>query len=126
MNKFELEELAAIRIKEAEVLLNAGCFHGAYYLAGYALECALKACICKRVQAYDFPDKQLTNDSYSHDLNKLLVTSDLKENLEIKEKEDNQFRLNWMLAKSWSESYRYMKIWLRPCLMPLLTQIQEC
>ena len=43
MNKYELEILSAIRIKEAEVLLKAECYHGAYYQAGYALECILKA-----------------------------------------------------------------------------------
>jgi HEPN domain-containing protein len=30
------------------VLLEAGLYAGAYYLAGYAVECALKACIAKK------------------------------------------------------------------------------
>jgi hypothetical protein len=41
MNKTELENLAVIRVKEAQILLAADCYHGAYYLAGYALECTL-------------------------------------------------------------------------------------
>jgi len=57
MNKTELENLVAIRIKEADILLAADCYQGAYYLAGYALECALKACIAKQVKEFDFPDK---------------------------------------------------------------------
>jgi hypothetical protein len=30
---------------------------GAYYLAEYAIECAFKACIAKRTQQHDFPEK---------------------------------------------------------------------
>jgi hypothetical protein len=81
MNKIELEKLTAIRIKEAEILLNAECYQGAYYLAGYALECALKACIAKQVKEFDFPDKKLANDSYTHDFTKLLTTADLRQEL---------------------------------------------
>jgi len=37
MNKAELESLANLRISEAQALFAAKHFHGAYYLAGYAL-----------------------------------------------------------------------------------------
>jgi hypothetical protein len=43
----ELQALAARRIREARVLFDAGEFDGAYYLAGYAIECALKAIVIK-------------------------------------------------------------------------------
>jgi hypothetical protein len=36
---------AVVRIEEAEVLVNAGFTTGAVYLAGYAVECMLKALI---------------------------------------------------------------------------------
>ncbi len=49
MNKSDLEKIVDIRIKEAKVLFDAECYEGAYYLAGYALECAIKACIAKKV-----------------------------------------------------------------------------
>jgi len=39
-------------------LLRLGLFDGAYYLAGYAVECALKACIAKGTQRFEFPDKR--------------------------------------------------------------------
>lgn len=107
MNKTELEILSAIRIKEAEVLLKAECYHGAYYLAGYALECALKACIAKHVKQFDFPDKKLTNDSYTHDLSKLLITAGLKQELIWQEERNINFKLNWSVASKWSEEYRY-------------------
>ena len=45
MNRADFQRLADVRIDEAGVLLAAGRWSGAYYLAGYAVECALKACI---------------------------------------------------------------------------------
>ncbi len=107
MNKYELEVLSAIRIKEAEVLLKAECYHGAYYLAGYALECILKACIAKQIKQFDFPDKKLANDSYTHDLSKLLITAGLKLELMQQENKDINFKLNWSVANKWSEESRY-------------------
>lgn len=107
MNKNELELLASIRIKEAEILLVANCYQGAYYLAGYALECTLKACIAKKVSAFDFPNKQLANDSYTHDLAKLIATAGLKQELSKQESQDNNFKLNWAVVNKWSEESRY-------------------
>jgi HEPN domain-containing protein len=57
MNREDLKRLSLIRIREAHVLLKASEYSGAYYLAGYSLECALKACTAKSVQRFDFPDK---------------------------------------------------------------------
>jgi hypothetical protein len=34
MNRNDLRRLSRIRLKEARVLLEAGCFDGAYYLCG--------------------------------------------------------------------------------------------
>lgn len=107
MNKTELENIAAIRIKEAEILLTAACYQGAYYLAGYALECTLKACIAKQIKEFDFPNKQLANDSYTHNLTKLLTTAGLKQELSEHEKQDKEFKLNWAVVSKWSEESRY-------------------
>jgi|APLak6261678124_1056121.scaffolds.fasta_scaffold00001_3 HEPN domain-containing protein len=107
MNKTDLENLVEIRISEAATLLKSKNFPGAYYLAGYALECALKACIAKQVQQHDFPNKKLAEDSYSHDLQKLLGVAGLKQDLAKKEEEDTEFKLNWAVAKDWSEQARY-------------------
>jgi len=107
MNKNELERLSAIRINEAEILLQAECYQGAFYLAGYALECALKACIAKQTKQFDFPDKKLVNDSYTHDLSKLLITAGLKQELLRQESQDINFKLNWSVVNKWSEESRY-------------------
>ena len=57
MNKRDLQALADAKIKEAQALYRSGRYDGACYLAGYAVECALKACIAKRTKKHDFPDK---------------------------------------------------------------------
>jgi hypothetical protein len=63
MNRTDFQQLAELRLREAEALLAAGLPDGAYHLAGYSVECALKACIAKRTQLHDFPEKKLVNDS---------------------------------------------------------------
>jgi HEPN domain-containing protein len=72
MNRADFQQLAELRLREAQALLAAGLPDGAYYLAGYSVECALKACISKRTQLHDFPDKKLVNDSHTHNLKELL------------------------------------------------------
>lgn len=107
MNKFDLEKLVEIRVSEAKTLLESNNFHGAYYLVGYALECAFKACIAKQVKEFDFPNKDLSNASHTHKLSELLAASGLKQKLNEKEKIDNDFVLNWAVAKDWTEVSRY-------------------
>jgi HEPN domain-containing protein len=50
MNRADLQSLSNLRLADARALLSAGRFAAAYYLAGYAVECALKACIARAVQ----------------------------------------------------------------------------
>ena len=72
MTRRDLRELALIRLKEAGVLLRNGKYDGAYYLSGYIIECALKACIAKQTQRYEFPDKTIADASHTHKLKELL------------------------------------------------------
>ena len=82
MNRTDFQEIAELRLRESRALLDAGFPGGAYYLAGYAVECALKACIAKRTQEHDFPDKKLVNDSHTHNLKELLRLAELKTELD--------------------------------------------
>jgi len=107
MNRTDLQKLADIRIREAKTLFHAGEYSGSYYLAGYAVECALKAWIAKRVQRYDFPDKNLTQDSYVHDLGKLVKLADRSSEL-VKAMRDNpRLTTIWDVVKAWTEQSRY-------------------
>jgi len=125
MNKAELENLAAIRIKEAEILLAADCYQGAYYLAGYALECTLKACIAKQVKEFDFPNKKLANESYTHNLANLLITAGLKQELSEQEKQSKAFRSNWATVIEWSEESRYECVITKQEAQNLFTAITD-
>src|SRR4051812_7843170 len=108
MNRNDLQLLAATRLAEAKALLAAGFPAGAYYLAGYAVECALKACIAKRVQQYDFPEKRKVEQSWSHDLVKLVGTAELEVALTAEVQQTQGFAKNWNVVKDWNESKRYI------------------
>ena len=112
MNRTDLRRLSALRAKEARVLLDNGCYDGAYYLIGYAVECGLKACIAKRTQRYDFPDKRTVNESFTHNLEKLVQVIGLNGDLTIESRRDPAFRINWGVAKDWDEQSRY-STWTR-------------
>jgi HEPN domain-containing protein len=54
MNRSDFQELAELHLRHAHALLDAQLYSGAYYMCGYVVECALKACICKRTKQDDF------------------------------------------------------------------------
>ena len=88
-------------MRDAKALLNAGNFPGAYYMAGYSVECAIKAAIAKQTRRHDFPNKQLAQDSWTHDLKKLLQIASLWPKFELAMKENSNLELNWAIAKEW-------------------------
>ena len=71
------------------------------------MECALKACIAKAVKRYDFPDKSLAQDSYVHDLGKLLKLADPNSELVTATQVNPLLNASWNLVKSWTEQSRY-------------------
>jgi HEPN domain-containing protein len=96
-----------VRVKEAKVLLDNGYFSGAYYILGYAVECALKACIAKQIRRYDFPDRRLINDSYTHDLDRLLSVSGLIYELRRERRANSALDVNWGIVEDWKVDSRY-------------------
>ena len=110
MNRNDLKVVANVRLKEAKALLNKKYYDGAYYLAGYAVECALKSCIAKKTKRYDFPDKRIVNDSYTHDLNQLIKVSGLQRELDLEMQRDGDFEVKWAIVKDWNESSRYKAV----------------
>lgn len=107
MNRSDFQRLADLRVRDGKVLLSAGLFASAYYIVGYAVESALKACIAKKVRKHDFPDLKTVRDSHQHDLEKLLGVTDLRPRLEKQTKRDREFDANWAVVKDWSEQKRY-------------------
>lgn len=107
MNRYHFQRLARIRLEEARVLLRNQKYEGCYYLCGYAVECALKACIAKTTKRYDFPDKALLQGAYTHDLATLFRMANLESARDLEFGRDNAFRLNWYVVKQWTEQSRY-------------------
>ena len=107
MRRNDLRQLSHLRIREAGILLRAGAVHGAYYLAGYAVECALKACIARQFQRHDIPDRRLVNDVYTHHMDELLDLAGLRPALQQDAATRPPLRTNWNIAKDWKETARY-------------------
>ena len=107
MNRSTLQRISGLRRRDAAALLTAGQYAGAYYLIGYSVECALKACVAKQVGRYDFPDRKLANVAFTHDLEKLMRLSGLAPELEKELKTNKLLELSWAVVKDWSESSRY-------------------
>jgi len=124
MNRNDLQTLAEERLTDAQVLLANGRFGAAYYLAGYVVECALKACIAKKFRRYEFPDKKVVNDSWTHDLRKLLTVAGIDEARGKRASCDDLFQRNWEIVASWSEDSRYKTIDKASC-KALLDAIME-
>ena len=106
MNRVELQQLSRIRLRDAAVLLASKKYPGAYYLAGYAVECALKACVAL-VQRHDFPDKTLANEAWVHNFEKLMRLTGNWPEFERDMAQNKVLEANWGLVKDWSEADRY-------------------
>jgi HEPN domain-containing protein len=107
MNRTDFQQLAEVRIEEAGILLANKKWDGAYYLAGYAVECALKACIAKRTNQYDFPDKKLVERSFTHDLARLVDCANLLAQRQADMSTDPGLLDNWDIVEVWTEASRY-------------------
>ncbi len=111
MNRREFRRLADLRLADARALLAARRYAAAYYLAGYAVECGLKACIARRSRLYEFPPRN-TQNLYTHDIDKLVIGAKLKGPLAHQKNNVEGFDENWTLVRAWTEESRY-RIWSR-------------
>jgi HEPN domain-containing protein len=109
LNRRDLKQIALLRIREADLLFKRRKYDGAYYLAGYAIECGLKACIAKQTRRFDFPDKSTVNLSYTHDLEQLLKVAGLEVAFERAVSADPHLEVNWTVIKDWNEESRYVR-----------------
>ena len=100
--------LADLRAEEARILLRNRKHMGAYYLAGYAVECALKACIAKKRKRFEFPPKKDTvGRMYDHNLSTLLDVAGLKTLLDTAIAANPDLAANWNTVKEWNVESRY-------------------
>jgi HEPN domain-containing protein len=107
MNRGDFQRIALIRLAEAQILLDAGHFSGSYYLGGYAVECALKACITRNIRAEEMPEKNFGSQVYTHELSALLNLAGLATKAPLDG--DADLDVNWATVKDWTEQSRYVE-----------------
>lgn len=107
----DFKTLAEVRIVEAKCLLDAAQWSGSYYLAGYSVELALKACIMGVLRSIDeFPSKKFSDQCYTHSLETLVSLARITAHRETAITSNPTLETNWSLVKDWSEQKRYHTI----------------
>ena len=124
LTKNDLERLAQVRLEDALFLLQANRASSAYYLAGYAVELALKVCISKLMQPNMIPDKAFINAIYTHKLDSLLSIAGLRPQFDADTKADSQFAAYWAIINNWTEESRY-EFWDPISAATLLQAVSE-
>ncbi|TVS18131.1 MAG: hypothetical protein EA424_11510 [Planctomycetaceae bacterium] len=109
MNRATLQQLSDERISDGRALLAANQWPGAYYLAGYALECALKSCVLAYIDRTGiiFKDKKYTQNCWTHDIEELVRLAGLTIERDKAAGTSITLGQHWMIAKDWSEASRY-------------------
>jgi HEPN domain-containing protein len=112
VNRAELQRLAKERVRDAEVLLAGGQWSGAYYLAGYAVECALKSCILHYLERSGMLFRERTylkklGECWTHELDKLLELAGLTVEHRLAIQANPVLRGYWGVASDWKETSRY-------------------
>lgn len=112
MNRPTLHALADERVKDSEALLAGGRWSAAYYLAGYAVECGLKACVLRHIEATGaiFEEAKYLKDlagCWTHEPMKLVALADLNQALGLARQQHQQFDANWVIVQGWTEVSRY-------------------
>ncbi|MBV9125969.1 MAG: DNA-binding protein [Planctomycetes bacterium] len=103
-SRADFEKLVDLRMKEAKHLLDQNDWDGAYYLAGYAVEFALKIRIISQLmKSNSFPEKKLAENFYKHELILLRKFAGLEDEMD----NDPAVRSQWEMVKDWSEQSRY-------------------
>jgi hypothetical protein len=111
VNKAELQRLAKERVSDVKALLDARRWSAAYYLVGYAVECALKACVLAYVEKTGviFEDKKYAEKCWTHNLEELMRLADVRASFDAAAAADADLRANWDVVKDWSEASRYAR-----------------
>jgi hypothetical protein len=108
VNRSDFQELAELHLQHATALLDAELYSGAYYICGYVVECALKACICKRMNQFDFhPSPEESRAAWSHDFEKLIRAAELESELKAARAADLDLDVKWESVENWSPNSRY-------------------
>jgi hypothetical protein len=110
VNRREWQQLAERWLVDAKAQLDAHRWSAAYYLAGYAIEGGIKACILARLAAVPeviFEDKRFSEMCWTHDTNALVKLAGLEAARATDTTANLALRKNWQVVNAWSEQSRY-------------------
>lgn len=109
MNQAELRKFAEERILDAKALLESRRWAFAYYVAGYAVEFALKSCVLAQMVHTGgvFKNKKFAEECFTHDLGKLAELAGLAPELGKACQANSILAGNWGTTKDWKETSRY-------------------
>lgn len=112
MSRAELRQFAEDRILDAQALLAAGRWTGAYYLSGYAVECGLKSCVLAHIERTGmiFKDRKYLRslgDCWTHDLDQLVQLAELKAERDRAGAANANLFISWGTVLLWRETSRY-------------------
>ena len=111
LTRNELKQLARMRLREAKVLFNEGFHDGACYLAGYVVELALKARICKILDLIEYPQSgEISRAFKTHKYDDLFKLSGLERKFNDARGTNSSLHGNWLLLIGWTEEFRYRPI----------------
>lgn len=111
----ELKKLAKTRLLEAKALFDKGLYDGACYLAGYVIELALKARVCRILDIVDYPDSgEISRLFKTHKYDDLVKLSGLERKFEEAKKSNPSLLTNWSVVTKWSEEFRYRPVGTNP------------
>jgi hypothetical protein len=101
--------MAEDRVVDAKVLLDASRWSAAYYIAGYAVECGLKACVLARVEnsGVIFDDPKFATQVRTHKLDDLIKLAGLEQQFGAAKQGNPSLLTNWGVASAWTEESRY-------------------
>ena len=109
--RIELKELAKTRLQEAKILYDRGLYDGSCYLAGYVLEMALKARICKVLDMADYPETgEISRSFKTHNRLVLLRLAGLQRKLDLAVAANPNLLQSWSLIANWTEEFRYSPV----------------
>ena len=109
MNQADLRSLAQDRVLDADALIKGGRWSFAYYVAGYAVECALKSCLLARMvrTGWVFQEKAKIDECLTHDFAKLINLAGLTPELNAQLASNSIFVGNWGTTTQWKVTDRY-------------------
>lgn len=113
MTRNDFQGIALLRLNDAEALHEKSQFDGCCYLAGYSIELALKAAICRLMQRDDFFTlvKPETARAFKiHSLHELIILAGLRQEYENLATINPNIYAYWGFINNtikWSEQLRY-------------------